>query len=72
MKVQILALLAMLFLGVAFAAQIDPGEDELMVNSDGEIIEIFGIDPWLSDTVSFPNPVEMQNGTAVIGGVRRG
>ena len=71
MKEILLAMLALAFLaGLASGAQIDPGDDELTTNADGELIEIFGIDAWQSDTVSFPDPVSIQNGTAVIGGMK--
>lgn len=68
MKKMILVLLVMLFLGVAMAAQIDPKHDVLTMNDDGELIEIFGINAWISDTVIFSIPVSIQNGTAIIGG----
>mgnify|MGYP006921308510 CR=1 FL=1 len=62
-------LLAACFLlaAVVSGAQIDPQADVLSTNADGEIIEIFGIDPWISDAVSFADPVAVQNGTAIIG-----
>ena len=67
---EIMIVLALLFLGgVAFAEEIEPGEDILTVNSDGEIIPIFSIDAWL-DSVQFVKPVVYQNGTALIGGMK--
>ena len=71
MKEIMIVLVAMALLGLASAVQIDPGVDEVLVGADGAYVELFGIDPWLaSENVSFPDPVTMQNGTAVIGGVR--
>ena len=61
----VLALL--LLIGVASAAQIDPQGDVLMKNTDGEYVEIFSIEAWQSDLVSFAGAVSLQNGTAVIG-----
>ena len=61
----VLALL--LLIGVAAGAQIDPQGDVLMKNTDGEYVEIFSIDAWQSDQVSFAGAVTVQNGTAVIG-----
>ena len=65
-------LLAACFLlaAVAYGAQIDPQADELLVDDDGAYVELFGIDPWIADTVAFPDPVTIQNGTAIIGGAR--
>ena len=70
MKEILLAMLTLALLGLATATQIDPGVDELLVYSDGAYVELFGIDAWQSDTVSFPDPVNIQNGTAVIGGMK--
>ena len=61
----VLALL--LLIGVASAAQIDPQGDVLMKNTDGEYVEIFSVEAWQSDLVSFAGAVSLQNGTAVIG-----
>ncbi len=67
---EIMIVLALLFLGgAAVAEEIEPGEDILTVNSDGEIVPIFSIPAWLDD-VTFANPVAMQNGTALIGGMK--
>jgi len=63
-------LTVLLFLGgAAMAEEIEPGEDILTINSDGEIVPIFSIDAWLND-VTFKEPVTIQNGTAVIGGMK--
>lgn len=71
MKEFLLAALALVLLaGLGAGAQIDPGVDEIIVNDDGELIELFGIDAWQSDTVHFFDPVAMTNGTARIGMVR--
>ena len=67
---KMILLAAMLFLvGVAVAEEIEPSEDILAVNSDGEIVPIFSIPAWLDD-VDFANPVSIQNGTACIGGMK--
>ena len=67
---EIMIVLALLFLGgVAFAEEIEPSEDILTVNSDGEIIPIFSIAAWL-DSVQFVKPVVYENGTAIIGGAK--
>ena len=60
-------LAALFFLGAAVAEEIEPSEDVLMKNADGEIVPIFSIPAWLDD-VTFANPVDYENGTAVIGG----
>ena len=69
MKELLFALAALLFLGAAVAEEIEPSEDVLMRNADGEIVAIFSIPAWLDD-VTFANPVAMVNGTAVIGGMK--
>ena len=69
MKELLFALAALLFLGAAVAMEIEPSEDVLMRNADGEIVPIFSIPAWLDD-VTFANPVAMVNGTAVIGGMK--
>lgn len=66
---ELIALLVLLFLGSAMAEEIEPGEDILTVNSDGEIIPIFSIAAWL-DSVQFVKPVLYENGTAIIGGAK--
>ena len=67
---EIMIVLALLFLGgVAFAEEIEPGEDILTVNSDGEIISIFSIDAWLND-VEFKKPAVLVNGSYQIGGMK--
>ena len=68
MKEIIFVLAVMLFLSVAMAEEIEPGEDILTVNSDGEIVPIFSIPAW-QDDVTFANPVVVHNGTARIGGI---
>lgn len=70
MKEIMIVLVALALLGLASAVQIDPGVDEVLVDSDGAYVELFGIDAYQSDAVSFPDPVTVQNGTAVIGGIR--
>lgn len=70
MKEILLAVMALALLGLASGAQIDPGVDEIIVNDDGELIELFGVDAWQSDAVKFCDPVTLQNGTAIIGGVK--
>ena len=71
MKEFLLAVLALVLLaGLGVGAQIDPGVDEIIVNDDGELIELFGIDAWQSDTVHFCDPVALRNGTAIIGGMK--
>lgn len=62
-----IALALLLIIGVVSAAQIDPQGDVLTKNIDGEYVEIFSIDAWQSDQVSFAGAVGLQNGTAVIG-----
>ena len=66
---EIMIVLALLFLGgaVAVAEEIEPGEDILTVNSDGETVPIFSIPAWECE-VTFANPVAYENGTAIIGG----
>ena len=60
----------LLFCGaVAVAEEIEPGEDVLMRNADGQIVPIFSIPAWLND-VTFANPVDYENGTAIIGGAK--
>lgn len=68
---ELLVLLALLFLGgaVAVAEEIEPSEDILTVNSDGEIVPIFSIPAWESE-ITFANPVDYENGTAIIGGAK--
>ena len=69
---ELLVLALLLFCGaVAVAEEIEPGEDILTVNSDGEIIPIFSIDAWLNE-VEFKKPVLYENGTAIIGGAVHG
>ena len=71
MKEVFLVVLALAFLvGLGAGAQINPGQDEVIVNDDGELIELFGIDAWQSDTVHFCDPVALRNGTAIIGGMK--
>ena len=71
MREFLLAVLALAFLvGLGAGAQIDPGDDEILTNDDGELIELFGVDAWQSDTVHFADPVVVQNGTAFIGGMK--
>ena len=68
---EIMIVLALLLFcgGVAFAEEIEPGEDILTVNSDGEIVPIFSIPAWQNE-ITFAHPVAMQNGTALIGGMK--
>lgn len=70
MKEILLAVMALALLGLASGAQIDPGDDEILTNDDGELIELFGVDAWQSDMVHFADPATMINGTAVIGSIR--
>jgi hypothetical protein len=68
MKEIMIVLALLLFCGaVAVAEEIEPSEDVLMRNTDGEIVPIFSIPAWESE-VTFANPVDYENGTAVIGG----
>ena len=67
---ELLVLALLLFCGaVAVAEEIEPGEDVLMRNADGQIVPIFSIPAWL-DSVQFVKPVVYQNGTAIIGGAK--
>ena len=69
MKELLFVLAALVFLGAAVAEEIEPGEDVLMKDADGQIVPIFSIPAWLND-VTFANPVDYENGTAVIGGAK--
>lgn len=67
---ELLLVLALLFLGgAAVAEEIEPGEDVLMKNADGEIVPIFSI-PARESEITFANPVTCENGTALIGGMK--
>lgn len=69
---ELLVLALLLFCGaVAVAEEIEPGEDVLMRNADGQIVPIFSIPAWL-DSVQFVKPVIYENGTAIIGGAKHG
>jgi len=64
----IILLIIMLLMGSAAALSIQPSTDILIKNDDGEIVEIFGPGNFYFMDGQFPNPVQIVNGTACIGG----
>lgn len=63
------ALTLLLLLGVAMAMNFNPSTDVMTKNADGEYVKIFGPGNFWFDDGRFPNPVLVQNGTAIIGGM---
>lgn len=68
----IIFLVIMILVGTASALSIQPSTDILIKNSDGEYVEIFGPGNFYFADGQFPNPVQIVNGTAVIGGATYG
>lgn len=66
----VLAIVALaLLIGLVAAEEIEPKEDIIYRDADGALQTIFSIPAWESE-VTFAGFLEMQNGTAVIGGMK--
>ena len=69
-KRAILAILTLAIMaGLAWAEEIEPQEDIIFRDADGALQTIFSIPAWESE-ITFAGFLEMQNGTAVIGGMK--
>ena len=64
-----LCMLSVLFLSsVGVGDLIEPNNDILTINSDGELIKVFGPNGFYFNGAGFENPVINVNGTLKIGG----
>lgn len=50
------------------AELMEPNKDILTINSDGELIKVFGPNGFYFNGTGFENPVALVNGTLKIGG----
>ena len=61
-------LCALLLSSCGSAELMEPNKDILTINSDGELIKVFGPNSFYFNGSGFENPVSLVNGTLKIGG----
>ena len=58
----------LLLSSIGSAELMEPNKDILTINSDGELIKVFGPNSFYFNGSGFENPVSLVNGTLKIGG----
>ena len=58
----------LLLSSIGSAELIEPNKDILTINSDGELVKVFGPNSFYFNGSGFENPVALVNGTLKIGG----
>ena len=58
----------LLLSSIGSAELMEPNKDILTINSDGELIKVFGPNSFYFSGAGFENPVALVNGTLKIGG----
>ena len=61
-------LCALLLSPCGLSDMLEPNKDILTINSDGELIKVFGPNSFYFNGSGFENPVALVNGTLKIGG----